>query len=524
MSDHDVIVVGAGGSGGPLAARLSEDPNRRVLLLEAGPAPATEDFPDDLLDPGLMTGYLPGHPNNWAHAARLTDGKPHPGVARGKVIGGSTALNGTYFIRARKHDFDAYAALGNDEWAFDRVLPFYERLERDLDFGDAPGHGSDGPVPVTRATEAEITPYSRAFIDAALGAGFVWESDKNGEQPPGVGLLPTNALDGIRMSTALTYINPARDRANFQVQGDTLVQRVLFDGFDVRGVEALRDGETVRYDAPLVVLSAGAFKSPHLLALSGIGPRAELEAAGIPVLVDLPGVGKKFSDHPSIPLNWTPRHRLDDDDLRFAFQTVLHDNSSSSRHDGDVELLPMMRTLMALIGLPRGEVDDLTLAISIQADSRGDITTVSANAADEPLIEYRYLESDRDRSRLRDAVRLASRLLRSEAFAAHFDRFVDLDEAALEDDEALDAWMTTVLDTGIHAAGSCGMGDDPAAGHVVDQRGRVFGVSGLRVADTSILPFTPSRGPSATSMLIGERVADLIVQDTARLDARGTSA
>ncbi len=550
VGDYDVIVVGAGASGGPLAARLSEDPARRVLLVEAGPAPETQDgFPRDLLDAALMTGALPGHPNNWGFNAHLTPDLPYT-VARGKILGGSTSLNGTYYIRGRKQDFDTYAEMGNAEWAYEKVLPYFQKLEHDLTFEGQPGHEGKGPVPISRVAPHEQTIYTKAFIAACREAGFGWEEDKNGTDAPGVGLLPMNAVGGIRMNTGLTYVNPARSRPNFTVWGDTLARRVILDGTTVTGLEVARDGKEDIVTAPEVVLCAGAFKSPHLLALSGIGPRSELVSAGIAVAVDLPGVGKGFSDHPDITFNWVPKRRLDDEHLRFGFQAVLNYNSEGSTYDGDLEILPMMRTMMAMMGLEQGNrtksmVDvarrpvaflrsmrgvslrrflqqlrrsnDLALAIAVQqAESRGNVRTVSADPLTQPVIDYNYLSDERDVVRMREVVRMSVKLLHSEAFKPYFRKTTEIDAETLADDARLDAWMKSHLATAIHAAGTCKMGDDPAAGHVVDQFGRVHGVTGLRVADTSILPFTPSRGPAATAMLIGERVAAFMTRDSAR--------
>ena len=547
MAEYDVIVVGSGASGGPLAARLSEDPTRRVLLVEAGPAPATQDgFPKDLLDAALMTGSMPGHPNNWGFTAHLTPQLPYS-VARGKILGGSTALNGTYYIRGRKQDFDTYAELGNAEWSYEKILPYFERLEHDLTFEGQQGHTGRGPVPISRVSAAEQTTYTKAFNAACREVGFAWEADKNGTEAPGIGLLPMNAVNGVRMNTGLTYVLPARGRSNFDIWGDTLALRVILDGTAATGLEVSRNGTTETVQAKEIVISAGAFKSPHLLALSGIGPRAELAAAGIPVVVDLPGVGKKFSDHPDIAFNWVPKRRLDDANPRFAFQTVLNFNSQGSRYDGDLEILPMMRTMMAMMGMEQGSraksawgiarrpiaflksmkgvsirrflqqlqrSNDLAMAIAVQqAESRGNVTTVSADPLVQPVIEYNYLSDERDVVRMREVLRMAVKLLHSSAFKPYFKNTTEIDEATLNDNAKLDAWMKSHLATAIHAAGTCKMGNDPQSGHVVDQFGQVHGVTGLRVADTSILPFAPSRGPAATAMLIGERIAGFMTRD-----------
>jgi choline dehydrogenase-like flavoprotein len=339
-----------------------------------------------------------------------------------------------------------------------------------------------------------------------------------------------NVLDGRRINTAIAYLNPNRDRPNLTVSGGALVRRIIFNGLRATGVEVETADRTEVIAARLVVLAAGAIKSPHLLALSGVGPRAELAAAGIECVHHLPGVGKAFSDHPNLALTWRPRSgfNLNPDRGSFQggsfqpglFQEVLNFTSTGSGHSGDLEILPMLRPLAETLGLAQvNELtqpelalpDELAFLLAVQqAESRGDITTTSADPHVQPRIEYNYLRTRLDLDRMRQVIRTACAILRSQAFESIFGELSDLTEATLADDEELAAWIRAHLGTAIHACGSCAMGPTPDDGAVVDQFGRVHGLTGVRVADTSILPFAPSRGPAATAIMIGERMAEFI--------------
>lgn len=540
MSAPDVLVVGAGGSGAPLAARLSEDPARRVLLLEAGPAPRRRrDFPPELLDASTVQGAMPGYRHNWSYLGRLTPELPYT-VARGRILGGSTALNGAYFVRATPDDFARWADAGGPEWSYDAVLPALRRLEHDLDFGADPRHGDAGPMPVVRSALTDRL--AAAFRAAARELGHPDEPDKNVPGPPGVGPVPSNLRRGMRWNTALAYLLPVLERPNLEVRGDTRVVRVLLDGGRATGVE-LAGGE--RLAAREVVLAAGAIATPQLLLLSGIGPRADLERLGIRVVADLP-VGAAFSDHPDIAVGWQPRLPVAGPAGRAAFPASLNLASSPAHPSGDLEILlsvqslgylltgsahPLasgvraalrhpVRTGRALLGVSARRAaaqlarrDDLQLIVALQQpESRGTIRLASADPDAAPLIEYRYLESAADRARMRAGLRTAVRLLRSAAFALLVRRLTELDDDVLGDDDRLDAWARAHLGTAIHLCGSAPMGAAGAPGAVVDGRGRVHGVPGLRVADTSILPTVPSRGPAATAVLIGERIAEFIAR------------
>jgi choline dehydrogenase-like flavoprotein len=537
------IVVGAGTAGAALAARLSEDPDHRVTVLEAGAVPRTaREFAPGMLDASTVEGAMPGHPANWSYLGHLTPDLPYT-IARGRIIGGSSTINGGYFVRARPEDFARWAAVAGTDWSYEQVLPVWRDLERDLDLGAGPYHGDSGPMPVRRAPQRN--PVARAFTEAARQLGFGEEPDKNAPGAPGVGPVPQNVVDGRRINTGLAYLTPARDRANLEVLGGSLVRRVVVDDGRAVGVE-VEDGTGRRFlEADEVVLCAGGIGTPHLLLVSGIGPAAQLDALGIPIVRDAPGVGRAFSDHAEVSVGWRARRDVVDPRAPETFTTALNLSSPGDGDGaGDLEIMACvttigrmltgssstvaggakaamrhpLSTIRALRGASLRRVRDqvahgrdLVLLVGLQRErARGSITLTSADAAVHPRIDYRYLSDPVDLERMRLGVRTAVALLRSRAFADLFERLTELDDTVLDDDAALDAWMLAHLGTAIHLCGSAPMGPatDPYA--VVDGSGRVHGVAGLRIADTSLLPDAPSRGPAATAVLIGELIARFI--------------
>ncbi|NMI01305.1 mycofactocin system GMC family oxidoreductase MftG [Pseudonocardia acidicola] len=485
--EYDVLVVGAGSTGSVLAARLAEH-GRRVLVLEAGPAPRSLDgYPPEARHAPSLAATDPAHPLNWAVPVELRSGHPHT-VPRGRIAGGCGAINGAYFVRATPADFADWAIPG---WSHDDVLPSYRRLEHDLDF-DGAAHGDRGPILVRRPAGQLCSPLTDPFLDAAARLGIAAEPDKNAGGPPGAGPIPSNAVDGLRVNAAMAYLLPNLHRPNLELRGDTPVARVLLDGDRAVGVETL-SGEVLR--AAEVVLAAGSVNTPHLLLLSGIGPADELRAAGIPVRHDRPGVGKNWSDHPSVFLPFRSDAPAPHPDAVSGQASI--DADSGADPAGDVEILLFVRPF-----LPGGE---LHLMCAVQRPhSRGVLTVTSPDPMARPRVEYRYLAAEADRRRLRHAVRVAAELLRTDVFPGER---AGIGGDVLGVDHRLDGWIAANLTTSVHLCGSAAMGTGPES--VVDPQLRVHGVDGLRVADTSVLPAAPRRGPAATAVMIGERAAEL---------------
>jgi choline dehydrogenase-like flavoprotein len=545
VDQYDVVIVGAGSSGCVLASRLSEDPDRTVLLLDAGrDHPTLDDFPDDLARANSMAASFPGHPNNWSFVGEIVPGRNYP-LARGKVVGGSSAVNGTYFIRGKRADFDHWAALGNDLWSYDQVLPSFRRSERDLDFA-TDHHGQDGPIPVRRPQDAELTPVSRAFIEACRRLGHGEDHDKNDPDSEGVGRIPRNAVDGIRMNTALTYLSTARGRPNLTVLGESHVRRVLFEGTRAVGVEAERDGQLVTFRGDEIVLSAGGIKTPHLLLLSGVGPADQLRELGIDVVHDSPGVGRGVKDHPSVFMSFrVPDGRGQLPANFMPFQACLNYTAPNSTVDGDLQincgsasyrqmlessrrrfasapsyLRRPLRTLAALRRLDKRLVysqaknqDNLTLLCSLDAEaSEGSISLRSADPDQAPAISLNYLSDPADMPRVETNLRMALEILHSPEFRQLGAKPAEPVEHHFQSGAALREWIWKNIGTSFHTTSSARMGTDEAA--VVDQHCRVRGVEGLRVVDISVMPTIVRRGTAATAVMIGERAAELMTSDT----------
>ena len=532
---HDYVIVGAGSAGCVIANRLSADPDCSVLLIEAGGRDRNPLFRLPMLMGRLFLSGI----YNWRYHT-----EPVPALdgrslywPRGKVLGGSSTINGMVYVRGNRHDYDRWAQMGLSGWSYDEVLPAFLRSEAHVQRAGA-YHNGTGELTVCRARGTN--PLYDLFIEAGRQAGYPVNDDFNGAEQEGCGRYDFTIRRGKRWSTSFAFLRPVRHRRNLSVATDTLTRRVLVENGRATGVEIARDGRLLRVHAAReVILCGGTVNSPQILMLSGIGPPEELARHGIEVVHDLPGVGRNLQDHVDCVLSYECRKpitlyrhlRADRLALSVARGMVFGEGVMTTfpyeagaflktRPDliaPDVQLhfMPALEKT-ANLHFPnpfrRAAAVEAVHGLAIRvgplvAESRGTITLRSADPAEPPRIQPNYLERDADRKTMIAGVRIVRDIMGQPALAAYRGRELAPGED-VRTDELIAAWLRSAAMTTFHPVGTCKMGIDPMA--VVDARLKVHGIEGLRIADASVMPVITSGNTNAPAIMIGEKAAEFL--------------
>jgi choline dehydrogenase len=502
MTHYDYIVIGAGSAGCVVANRLTEDHDTTVLLLEAG----NPDTKPEISIPSAFMSLL-GSEVDWAYFSEPEPYLNHRKMfcPRGKVLGGSSSINFMMYVRGNHHDYDHWHSLGNPGWSYEDVLPYFKKSEQQQR-GASAYHGVDGELSVTDIKPSAVV--SQCFIDACVARSYDYNPDFNGAQQKGAGLYQLTVKDGKRHSAAAAFLLPILQRPNLTVRTGVLATRLLFEGTRAVGVEYLHEGtlHQVRSHQE-VILSAGAFDSPKLLLLSGIGKADYLQGMGIPVVADLPGVGQNLQDHLLVCVVQEATQ-----DVHPAVTSNGIEAGLFLHSEGDLDAAPDLQFFCGPIQfLPSGYAPSefgFTGAVSLtRLENMGIVWLRSLDPNDAPMFRMNYLQSEADVQKLVAAIKLMRQLLQSSGFDEFRGKEI-APGAEVQSDADLEAYIRDAGSTVYHPVGTCKMGTDSTA--VVDPELRVHGIEGLRVVDASIMPNITTGNTNAPTIMIGEKAAALI--------------
>jgi choline dehydrogenase len=508
MMHADTIVVGAGSSGVVIAARATECSDREVLLVEAGPDyPEPEGVPPDLRN---------GHRNSmtrhdWGQTHYPRPSWPFPlWFPRGRVVGGSSAVNTCIALRGQPHDYDEWASLGLRDWDWAACLPAFKRLEHDLDIRSE-WHSQEGPIPIRRHRAEELAPWQAAFLEACSALGFPRCNDSNDPTTTGAGPHAMNLVDGVRMNAARCYLTAAvRLRPNLRIRAHTLARRVLLSGRRVTGLEVETHGRVHVIASRRVVLCAGATSTPGILLRSGVGPRRAVERFGVDLTMDLPALGARLLDHPGTAIFLKPKRGLQARG-RPLIQTVLRYGSRGSRQPNDIFMQPG-----SIVPHPYGALPLVSIMCSIGKPSgHGSVSYPSHSPHAQPRIDSRLFLDPADRTRAREAMQIAVELAQSPPMR-DLATFFWPPRRAVVKPGGVDAFIGSLCDSSYHPCGTVPMGADGASWGeaATDGRGRVRGIDGLWVADASLMPSIPSAHTNLTVLMMGERFGEWLRNGT----------
>lgn len=511
MKSFDFIIVGGGNAGAVIASRLSENPDLAVLLIEAGPHyRSLEQTPSDLTDSRAVSVV----DHDWNYITDVIPGREFP-YARGKVTGGCSAVNGVIALRGLEQDFREWFQLGNKGWDWENVLPIYNRIENDKDYGYKNYHGNNGPLPIVRFSSDQYTKVVAEFKATAMGQGYQWVPDHNHPAGlDGVGPIPMNrgADNILRVSSSIAYLLEAQDRPNLTIMDYTIANKIVFNGKIAKGVEISRKNSNpeVIYGGEVIVC-CGAINSPALLLRSGVGPHDELTRLGIDSVSELQGVGGNLIDHSLAVVASYPKDNIiheDDADV----QMVIHYTAPGSAHVNDMQIY-----CLGKLGSERFPGADPNAGYMFGAgivinrpDSRGRVLLDSSDPNVQPRIDHRLNSDGEDMRKMVDGVRRGYQLLTSGSLKEISKGIAVLDDKTIENTRAVEKYVTERSATIWHASGTCKMGPSTDNHAVVDSNLKVHECQNLRVADTSIFPDHVSRNPMLTCYVVAEKVVDII--------------